>query len=185
MPSINLDILTNVNAERNNTNVYTDLTLDLAIGSTANNQLYKEQQILDIQADTNLGAIYNSISNIITTKLKSLDVTQRPVHCADKKREVIYIKDQDKWEKEDDEKKKIRRAITKIANKNYVLIPQFREKYPDYIKSSSPVSDQYNKIVIEAMGGTGDNDLEKQNKIIRNIAKVITIDKDEKSGLVN
>ena len=67
MPSINLDILTNVNAERNNTNVYTDLTLDLAIGSTANNQLYKDQQILDIQADTNLGAIYNSISNIITT----------------------------------------------------------------------------------------------------------------------
>ena len=141
-------------------------------------------QLSDLISMGDLGYV-EGISNIITTKLKALDVTQRPVHCADKKREVIYVKDQDKWEKEDDEKKKIRRAITKIANKNYVLIPQFREKYPDYIKSSSPVSDQYNKIVIEAMGGTGDNDLEKQNKIIRNIAKVITIDKDEKSGLVN
>ena len=128
----------------------------------------------------NIGEVgyVEGISNIITTKLKALDVTQRPVHCADKKREVIYIKDQDKWEKEDIEKKKIRRAITKIANKNYVLIPQFREKFPDYIKSSSPISTQYNKIIIEAMGGSGDNDLEKENKIIRNIAKVITIDKE-------
>jgi len=141
-------------------------------------------QLSDLISMGDLGYV-EGISNIITTKLKALDVTQRPVHCADKKREVIYVKDQDKWEKEDDEKKKIRRAITKIANKNYILIPQFREKYPDYIKSSSPVSDQYNKIVIEAMGGSGDNDLEKQNKIIRNIAKVITIDKEEKSGLVN
>jgi hypothetical protein len=141
-------------------------------------------QLSDLISMGDLGYV-EGISNIITTKLKALDVTQRPVHCADKKREVIYVKDQDKWEKEDDEKKKIRRAITKIANKNYILIPQFREKYPDYIKSSSPVSDQYNKIVIEAMGGSGDNDLEKQNKIIRNIAKVITIDKEEKNGLVN
>jgi hypothetical protein len=69
----------------------------------------------------NIGEVgyVEGISNIITTKLKALDVTQRPVHCADKKREVIYIKDQDKWEKEDIEKKKIRKAITKIANKNY------------------------------------------------------------------
>jgi ribosomal protein L32E len=129
----------------------------------------------------NIGEVgyVEGISNIITSNLKALDVTQRPVHCADKKREVLYVKDEDKWEKEDDEKKKIRRAITKIANKNYVLIPQFREKYPECVKSSSPLSTQYNKIIIEAMGGSGDNDLEKQNKIIRNITKVTTIEKGE------
>jgi hypothetical protein len=129
----------------------------------------------------NIGEVgyVEGISNIITNNLKALDVTQRPVHCADKKREVLYIKDQDKWEKEDIEKKKIRRAITKIANKNYVLIPQFKEKFPECVKSSSPLSTQYNKIIIEAMGGSGDNDLEKENKIIRNISKVITIEKEE------
>jgi len=129
----------------------------------------------------NIGEVgyVEGISNIITNNLKALDVTQRPVHCADKKREVIYVKDQDKWEKEDIEKKKIRRAITKIANKNYVLIPQFKEKFPECVKSSSPLSTQYNKIIIEAMGGSGDNDLEKENKIIRNISKVITIEKEE------
>jgi len=128
----------------------------------------------------NIGEIgyVEGISNIITTKLKSLDVTQRPVHCADKKREVLYVKDDDKWEKEDIEKKKIRRAIKKIANKNYVLIPQFKEKYPECGKSSSPLSTQYNKIIIEAMGGSGDNDIEKENKIIKNITKVTTIDKE-------
>ena len=135
-------------------------------------------QLSDLISMGDLGYV-EGISNIITTKLKALDVTQRPVHCADKKREVIYVKDQDKWEKEDIEKKKIRRAITKIANKNYVLIPQFKEKFPECVKSSSPLSTQYNKIIIEAMGGSGDNDLEKENKIIRNISKVITIEKEE------
>jgi phage baseplate assembly protein W len=67
MPSITLDILSNVNSNRNNANVYSDLKLDLMLDTTFNNQLYKQQQILDIQADTNLGAIYNSIANIITT----------------------------------------------------------------------------------------------------------------------
>jgi hypothetical protein len=128
----------------------------------------------------NIGEVgyVEGISNIITNNLKALDVTQRPVHCADKKREVLYVKDEDKWEKEDTEKKKIRRAITKIANKNYVLIPQFKEKYPECAKSSSPLSTQYNKIIIEAMGGSGDNDLEKENKIIKNISKVIAIEKE-------
>ena len=135
-------------------------------------------QLSDLISMGDLGYV-EGISNIITTKLKALDVTQRPVHCADKKREVIYVKDQDKWEKEDIEKKKIRRAITKIANKNYVLIPQFKEKFPECVKSSSALSTQYNKIIIEAMGGSGDNDLEKENKIIRNISKVITIEKEE------
>ena len=129
----------------------------------------------------NIGEIgyVEGISNIITTKLKSLDITQRPIHCADKKREVLYVKDEDKWEKENEEKKKLRRAIKKIANKNYVLIPEFKENYPECCKSSSPLSTQYNKIIIEAMGGSGDNDLEKENKIIRNITKVTGIDKEK------
>lgn len=67
MAIINLDILSNVNSNRNNANVFTDLTLDLSLDSTYSNQLYKEQQNLDLKADTNLGAIYNSIANIITT----------------------------------------------------------------------------------------------------------------------
>ena len=117
------------------------------------------------------------ISNIITTNLKALEVTQRPVHCTDKKRETMYIKDEDKWEKEDENNSKLRKAIKRVANKNITLLSKFREKYPDYSNSSSKISDKYDHIVIEAMGGAGDNDTEKEDKIIHNISKCVIIDK--------
>ena len=117
------------------------------------------------------------ISNIITTNLKALDVTQRPVHCTDKKRETMYIKDQDKWEKEDDNKTMLRKAIKRVVNKNIKLLPQFREKYPEYSNSSSKLSDRYDKMVIEAMGGTGNNNIDKEDKIIHNISKCVILDK--------
>ena len=134
-------------------------------------------QLSDLEKVGEIGYT-QGISNIITTNLKALDVTQRPVHCTDKKRETMYIKDEDKWEKEDDNKTKLRKAIKTIANKNIKLLPQFREKNPEYKNSSSKVSDKYDKLVIEAMGGLGDNDVEKEDKIIHNISKNVTIDKD-------
>jgi hypothetical protein len=133
-------------------------------------------QMSDLESLGRLGFV-EGMSNIILKNLKALDVHKRPVHCSDSKREVMYVKDQDKWEKEGEEKIKIRKAIKKIANKNYVLIPQFKELHPDCNKSSSPYSDQYNKIIIEAMGGSGNEDFDNENKIIRKIAKEVTINK--------
>jgi hypothetical protein len=133
-------------------------------------------QLSDLESVGKLGFV-EGISNIITSNLKALDITQRPVHCADKKREILYIKDEDKWEKEDDQKKKMRKAIKKLATKNMCLIPKFKEAHPDCSKSSSYYSDQYNKIIVEACGGSGDNDLEKEDKIIRKIANNVIIDK--------
>ena len=133
-------------------------------------------QLSDLEKMGELGYV-EGISNIITNNLKALDVTQRPIHCTDKKREILYVKDEDKWDKENNEKKKIRKAIKHIAHKNSKLIPEFKDKYPDCVKSDSKKSDQYNHLIIEAMGGQGNNDLEKENQIIKNISKEITIDK--------
>ena len=133
-------------------------------------------QLSDLESVGKLGFV-NGISNIIVKNLNSLDETKRPIHCTDTKREVLYIKDEDKWEKENESNNKIRKVIKKIANKNSRLLPAFKDKYPDCNKSESKYSDQYNKLIIEAMGGSGDNDLEKEDKIIRNIAKEVTIDK--------
>jgi len=126
----------------------------------------------------NVGEIgyVEGLSNIITKNLNALDITQRPVHCTDKKREVLYVKDENKWEKEDEDKNKIRKVIKRVMIKNQNLIPKFKELHPDYNKASSKFSDQYNTIIIESMGGKGDNDFEKENKIIKNITKVTTID---------
>jgi hypothetical protein len=133
-------------------------------------------QLSDLEKVGEIGYV-EGISSIITSKLKSLDVTQRPIHCTDKKREVLYIKDEDKWEKEDEQKKKVRKAIKRVASKNIQLIPKFKEAHPDCIKAASKFSDQYNKMIIESMGGSGDNDLEKEDKIIKKITNVTTIDK--------
>ena len=133
-------------------------------------------QLNDLEKVGELGYV-EGISNIIVKNLKELDVNKRPVHCTDKKRETMYIKDEDKWEK-DEAGLKLHKVVRKVACKNQNLIPKFKEKHPDCGKYNSKFSDQYNKIVVESMGGTGDNDFEKEEKIIKNISKEITIDKD-------
>jgi len=133
-------------------------------------------QLSDLEGVGELGYV-EGISNIIIKNLKGLDVTQRPVHCTDKKRETMYIKDEDKWEK-DEEKKKLHKVVRKVTCKNQNLIPAFKEKHPDCNTYHSKFSDQYNKIIIESMGGSGDNDYEKEEKIIKNISKQVFIDKE-------
>jgi hypothetical protein len=133
-------------------------------------------QLSDLESVGELGYI-NGISNIIIRNLKALDENMRPVHCSDLKREKIYIKDADKWEKESADNKILKNAIKFIAHKNVKMIPFFREKYPDCVYSDSRKSDQYNHLIIEAMGGLGDDEDGKANKIIKRIAKEVLIDK--------
>jgi hypothetical protein len=132
-------------------------------------------QLSDLERVGEKGYI-EGISNIIIKNLKDLDITQRPVHCTDKKRETIYVKDEDKWEK-DDENKKMHKLVRKVQDKNFRMIQKFKEKYPNYYKASSKQSDVYNNIIIESMGGKGDNDFEKEEKIIKKVSKEITIEK--------
>jgi hypothetical protein len=132
-------------------------------------------QISDLEKVGELGYV-EGISNIIVKNLKELDITQRPVHCTDKKRDTLYIKDENKWEK-DEEKKKMHKVIKKVADKNARLLPKFKEAHPDCSKSASRFSDQYNKIIVESMGGPGDNDFEKEEKIIKRITKEIIVEK--------
>jgi hypothetical protein len=78
-------------------------------------------QLSDLENVGEIGYV-NGISNIIVKNLNLLEENKRPIHCADKKREILYIKDEDKWEK-DEEKKKIRKIIKKVACKNQRLLP--------------------------------------------------------------
>jgi hypothetical protein len=127
-------------------------------------------QLSDLMEVGELGYV-EGISKIIVKNLNNLDETVRPVHCTDKKRETMYIKDQGQWEKEDENKTRLKKAINKIADKNIKLLPQFREKYPEYGNSYSKISDVYNKMVIEVM----ETDNNKKDKIIKNISKAATI----------
>jgi len=87
-------------------------------------------QLSDLENVGKLGYV-EGISNIIIKNLKAMDVHKRPVHCSDSKREVMYIKDEDKWERENNEKIKLRKVIKRIASKNQRMIPKFKEEHPD------------------------------------------------------
>ena len=132
-------------------------------------------QLSDLEKVGELGYV-EGISNIIVKNLKDLDINKRPVHCTDKKRETMYIKHENKWEK-DEEKKKLHKVVRKVACKNQNLIPKYKEEHPDCGKYNSKFSDQYNKIIVESMGGSGDNDYEKEEKIIKKISKEVIVDK--------
>ena len=133
-------------------------------------------QLSDLENVGKLGFV-EGISKIIVSNLKSLDETKRPVHCTDSKREIMYVKDEDKWEKENENKQKMRKVIKHVTHKNSKLLKDFKNKYPGCEKSESKFSTTYDKLIIEAMGGKGDNDVEKEDKIIKKIAKNVSIDK--------
>jgi hypothetical protein len=133
-------------------------------------------QISDLEKVGEVGYI-EGISSIIIKNLNAMDITERPIHCTDKKRETMYIRDEDKWEKEDEKKAKLHKMVKNVAYKNINLISDFQELHPDWKKINSKYSDQINKIIIESMGGKGDNEYEKEEKIIKRVAKEVFVDK--------
>jgi len=184
--SVTLELVKNgINSTTNNTTTNTNshnkaFNLNFFLNETCKNAMNITEfvesiklQLSDLISVGELGYV-ESMSNIIVKKLNDLDETERPIHCTDKKRETIYIKDEDKWEKDDEDKKKLRKVINKISYKSQKLFSQFKEKYPDYNNSESKYSDQYSKIVIESMD---DNNKDKQDKIIKNISRQVLIEK--------
>jgi hypothetical protein len=170
---------TNINCNNINKTFNLNVFLNEHCKDAMNIMDFVESLKLQLSDLVNVGKVgyVNGISELIIKNLKAIDIHKRPVHCSDSKREVMYIKDDDKWEKENEEKHKLRKAIKHIAHKNSKMCTEFKEKYPDCIHSNSTKADQYNKIVIEAMGGSGDNDIEKEDKIIKKISKEVLIDK--------
>jgi hypothetical protein len=121
-----------------------------------------------------------SINNILIRELKEIDVYKRPIHCSDLKREVIHVKDNDTWVKDDD-KKHMKRAIKLIEHKNIKLVPGWLKANPKADDISTKKHEEYMKILNNSMGEMKDEDNERNyEKIIRNVSKEILIDKDQK-----
>ena len=119
------------------------------------------------------------ISSIILKHLNNLEQYQRPIHCSDVKREVIYIKDNDKWEKECEEIPILTKAIKVIANENIKKISEWRENNPDCTNSDSKKNNMYLKIVSNSMNGSDKEEGQKNiTKIISNVAKETLIQKE-------
>ena len=174
--------LTNINSHNVNSNNKT-FNLQFFLNEQCKDALnigeFVDSIKLELDDLMNLGELgyVEGMSKIIVKNLNDLNETKRPIHCTDKKREIFYIKDENKWEKESEDLKKLRKIIFRISNKNIKILQKYKELHPGCNFSESKYADQYNKLVIEAMGGAGNNDVEKENKIIRNISKQVTIKK--------
>ena len=118
------------------------------------------------------------ISKIFINGLSSLNAPDRPIHCSDSKRDIIYIKDQDSWEKDDENKTKLTRAIKLVGHKNMKQISEWQKAYPEYSDPESKQNDKYMKMLCNAMSGSTKEESEKNyDKIIKNIVKEVVIDK--------
>ena len=134
-------------------------------------------QLKDLEYTASKGYA-EGISNIFINGLANLNVHKRPIHCSDSKRDVLYIKDNGEWQKDDHEKSKLTKAIKFIGSKNMKQISEWQKAYPEYNDPSSKQNDKYMKMLCNAMSGSTKEESEKNyEKIIKNIAKEVVIDK--------
>jgi hypothetical protein len=163
------------NTINNNTN---NFNLNFFLNETCKNAINMPDFVNSIQVTFDdllemgeLGYV-GALTKVVTTKLKELGVTQRPIHCTDKKRDTLHIKENGKWEKDDD-KIKMRKVIGNVSNKYVKLLPDYQKSHPDCHNSDSNTSDKYHKSVIAVMDGDHDNN----DKIINNISKTVAVEK--------
>jgi len=136
--------------------------------------------IKDLEETGRLG-FADGISKIFINGLNQLDIHNKPIHCSDSKREVLYVKDSDKWKKEDDDKPILTKAIKEVAFKNMKQISEWQKLHSEYNNPESKQNDKYLQIVSESMSGSSKEESEKNyNKIIRKLAKETIIPETEK-----
>lgn len=134
-------------------------------------------QVKDFEATGRLGFV-EGISRIIVNGLKQIDVHKRPIHCTDVKRETLYIKDQDLWEKANPDKNKLKRAVNIVAQKNLRQLPKWQEENPQCVDINAKENEEYLHLSLAALGGrTPEEDAKYMDKIVRNVLKEVVIDK--------
>jgi hypothetical protein len=134
-------------------------------------------QISDLENTGKIGYV-EGISKIFINNLEQLNTHERPIHCSDSKREILYIKNDNQWNKDDEQKTHLTKAIKQIANKNIKQISEWQKLNPEYNDPESKQNDKYMKIVLNSMSGsTPEEQKNNINKIIKNVAKEVVIEK--------
>ena len=134
-------------------------------------------QFSDLEKIGEVGYV-EGISSLIIDKLNEMDIYKRPIHCSDAKREIMHIKDNDVWEKDNANNDKLRLAIRHITKKNCDMIRPWADKHPGVLYSDHRLNDKYQEIIMEAMGGKNNVTInDGETKIIKKISKMVLIDK--------
>ena len=173
-------ITNNNNITQNNNNKF---NLNVFLNETCKDALnlsdFLESLILSLTDFENFGPLgyCGGISNILVKGLNKLDISKRPIHCSDLKREVIHIKNNDTWHKDDDKQQMIK-AIKAIEHKNVKQMSLWAKANPEYKDPNHKKSDLYTKLIDQSLCDTDKEKAQKNyNKIIRTVAKEILVEK--------
>ena len=179
-----IEMAKNTGNNNNNTTNNNSFNLNLFLNETCKNALnimdfvnQLQVGIKDLEETGRLG-FSDGVSKIFINGLKELDVSLRPVHCSDLKRETLYIKNDDQWNKENEEKSILTNAIKHVAHKNMKQIPTWQKANPDYNNPDSKQNDKYMKLIYNSMSGSTVEE-QQQNicKVIKNVTREVVIDK--------
>ena len=177
----NLGVVNNTMTNSNNNSFNLNVFLNETCKNAMNiDEFIQKIQISDEDLEETARLGYSGgISRIFIKELNSLDITQKPIHCSDAKRETVYIKDNDKWEKDDDDKSKLTLAVKKTAHKSLFQLFEWEKSHPMCKKDPDSVSGKlYNKIIFNIMsGGTIEEQFQNINKVVKTIIKNTIIDK--------
>ena len=172
---------TNITNNMNNCNNQNTFNLQLFLNETCKDAINMSEfinsfnlQMSDLERLSDDGYV-KTLSNLIINKVRELDLEKRPIHCTDAKREVIYIKEDDIWFMDDEDKSYLRKTVNKIGTKNIGVLQDWQNAHPNYYKSNSPYNDIYLKMLKEVVGGKDIRN--NENKVIKNIIKEVVIDK--------
>jgi hypothetical protein len=173
--TVNGDI-TNTNNSNNKT-----FNLNMFLNETCKDAMNMSDFVKTIELDTedmqNVGAhgYVKGVSNILINNLEKTDIHKRPIHCSDSKRDVLYIKDDDKWERDSITSKKLIDAVKAVDHKNYMMINEWAKQHPECEHSFTPANDTYMKLARAAEAGIDEN----VAKVIKRVIQHVVIDKKE------
>lgn len=173
--TVNGDI-TNTNNSNNKT-----FNLNMFLNETCKDAMNMSDFVKTIELDTedmqNVGAhgYVKGVSNILINNLEKTDIHKRPIHCSDSKRDVLYIKDDDKWERDSINSTKLINAVKAVDHKNYMMINEWAKQHPECEHSFTPANDTYMKLARAAEAGIDEN----VAKVIKRVIQHVVIDKKE------
>ncbi len=167
----------------NNTNCNNKFNLNLFLNEQCKNAMniseFIDNMVLTVDDLKNTGKLgyINGITKIFADKLKELDEYDRPMHCTDLKRETLYIKQNNEWEKESSDKSNFKTAIELVANKNLNNLNTWKQENPNHAVMDSKEDKEFVEIMTNSLGGMGTDREKNKDKIIKNVLKEVIVEK--------
>ena len=171
----------------NNNTINNNFNINVFLNDTCKdaidiNEFIKDMQITNDELEqVGRNGYVSGITDIIVSRIKKLDIAKRPLHCTDMKREIIYIRNENVWNKDSDDNSQLRKVIRRIADKNLSKIPEWRDQHPECENNEHAQYDFYINLFRNSLGDIGDEQIRLDTKIIKHIAKLVMIDKNWKN----